>query len=133
MPVPLPSPVYSVSQPLRDELLTPISPMPTTFSPISMDDVVAAIGQNPTFQFDTSLYDHPEAPLMPSLDDARCGLNVLQEYMNLREPLNPFDYLCLEHLRERLAWNERPVNTGMEPEKTSQNGGLASSVAMLME
>ena len=66
-----------------------------------MDDVLSATSPAQTTTFDASFFDNIE-PLAPTLADARGALNILQDHMKQGDQLSPFDYLCFEHLRERL-------------------------------
>ena len=66
-----------------------------------MDDVVSATSPAQTTSFDASFSDNIE-PLAPTLEDARGALNILQDHMKQGDQLSLFDYLCFEHLRERL-------------------------------
>ena len=83
---------------------SPASPMttgPASFPDISMSDVLSATSPAPMTPFDAACAGNVE-PLAPSAEDARGALDVLQEYMKQGDQLSPYDYLCFEHLRERL-------------------------------
>lgn len=72
-----------------------------------MDDVLSATSPAQTTFFDASFFDRIE-PLAPSLEDARGALDILQDHMKQGDQLSPFDYLCFEHLRERLMASKVP-------------------------
>ncbi|KAG7008869.1 hypothetical protein G7Y79_00004g014530 [Physcia stellaris] len=84
-----------------DSPSSPTTPGPASFPDISMDDVLSATSPAQMTSFDDTFFDNVE-PLAPSVEDARGALDVLQDHMKQGDQLSPFDYLCFEHLRERL-------------------------------
>ena len=95
-------PLHPLSPPYWDGPSSPTTPGPSSFPDISMEDVLSATSPTQTMSLESAFFDSME-PLAPSLEDARGALDTLQDHMKQGDQLSPFDYLCFEHLRERLT------------------------------
>ena len=84
------------------------SPGGGMFSEVSVHDILMATSPTPNVSFESTLFNNHE-PQAPSTADAQRALQTLHEHMKQGDPLTPFDFLCFEHLRERVLGSGLPI------------------------
>ncbi|KAF2184537.1 hypothetical protein K469DRAFT_688555 [Zopfia rhizophila CBS 207.26] len=97
------SPSSISAQPPPPQLSTTTMTTTATIPDSSLQDIRAediSLALVPPHQCALGMGSHEK--LRPSASDAQLGLDTVIAYMTASKPLSSFDYLCFEHLRERL-------------------------------